>query len=92
MHLLSVTGCKIHLHAASLQEQIQSTIGANPSVQLIAVPELNEWLSPVKVGSFLYEKTWEEAYSDPWLIFHTSGTTGTRLNLKKYKRSVPNVQ
>ncbi|KAI4162629.1 MAG: hypothetical protein LQ342_003675 [Letrouitia transgressa] len=43
-HLLNVTNCTVYLHAASLKEKIQSAIGANSNVPLLAVPELSEWL------------------------------------------------
>lgn len=42
----------------------------------LQVPDLQEWLREEQAQPVLYAKSWEEAKSDPWLVFHTSGTTG----------------
>lgn len=63
-----------------MKEKIQSAIGADSNVPQRAVPELSEWLFAGEARTYPYGKTWEEACSDPWLIFHTSGTTGQAFN------------
>lgn len=40
------------------------------------IPELEVLLEPDPVSHYPYEKTFEEAKHDPYLILHTSGTTG----------------
>jgi len=45
----------------------------------VEVPELGAWLCNEESRAFTYEKDWEEASSRPWLILHTSGTTGQML-------------
>jgi len=40
------------------------------------IPSLSELLSAEPAKPFPYNKTFEEAKKDPWLIFNTSGTTG----------------
>jgi acyl-coenzyme A synthetase/AMP-(fatty) acid ligase len=40
------------------------------------IPELEELLAPTPTKPFPYDKTYEEAAQDPYLILHSSGTTG----------------
>jgi acyl-coenzyme A synthetase/AMP-(fatty) acid ligase len=42
----------------------------------MVVPELQEWITEKEAELYEYKKSWEEAANDPWIIFHTSGTTG----------------
>ncbi|MCJ1388063.1 hypothetical protein MMC18_000907 [Xylographa bjoerkii] len=76
MHLLSVTNCTTYLHAATLEPLIHSICDKHPHVQPLKIPELHEWLFQNEGRPFPYHKTWEQAKLDPWIIFHTSGTTG----------------
>ena len=39
-------------------------------------PELDQFLKDDEATQFFYKKSWEEGKDDPWLVFHTSGTTG----------------
>ncbi|KAJ5715912.1 uncharacterized protein N7483_013093 [Penicillium malachiteum] len=45
-------------------------------IQTITVPPLEQFLNETEATSVNYSKTWEEEQDDPWLVFHTSGTTG----------------
>ena len=47
-----------------------------PHVQLITVPEIEVFMQEAEAESFTYPKSWEDGQHDPWLVFHTSGTTG----------------
>lgn len=42
----------------------------------VLVPELDDLLDSQLVQYYPFEKTFEEAKNDPWLILHTSGSTG----------------
>lgn len=42
----------------------------------LKIPELAEFLDSTPAKLVPFTKTWEEAKDDPWLVFHTSGTTG----------------
>lgn len=45
--------------------------------ELFKIPEAEAHLADyAEVEKCPFEKTWDEAGSDPWIIFHTSGTTG----------------
>ena len=81
MHLLRITNCSTYLYAASFGQRVQSVLGVNSSVRPSVIPELQEWLFKEEAIVFPYQKTWEDGKSDPWLIFHTSGTTGKMLRL-----------
>lgn len=76
LSLLSATNCCTYLHSADLGPFVHSVLQAMPTVRAVEVPELKEWLWQEESCAFPYTKTWEEGKSDPWLIFHTSGTTG----------------
>jgi len=42
----------------------------------LEIPHISEWLTEEKAPIVPFNKKWEEGQHDPWLIFHTSGTTG----------------
>lgn len=83
MHLLKTTNCSAYLHAHTLGPLVDSVLGKKSNFRRLEVPELDEWLSKENAPVFSYTKTWEQAKLDPWLIFHTSGTTGKISNLQK---------
>lgn len=83
MHLLKTTNCSAYLHADTLGPLVDSVLGTKSSIRRLEIPELDEWLSKENAPMFPYTKTWEEAKLDPWIIFHTSGTTGKISNLHK---------
>lgn len=51
-----------------------------PNIRRISVPEVHEWVSEGESQPYRYAKGWDEAKLDPWIIFHTSGTTGIILD------------
>jgi hypothetical protein len=51
-------------------------------VKLLEIDDMPMEINNVSPVS--YTKSWEEAKDDPWLIFHTWGTTGT---FQQYPRS-----
>ncbi|TVY21569.1 Non-canonical non-ribosomal peptide synthetase FUB8 [Lachnellula arida] len=75
-HLLSSTKASVYLHARELGPLIRSVVGENFRISTLEVPEQPKWLFGDIAPYYPYIKTWEEAYADPWIIFHTSGTTG----------------
>lgn len=42
----------------------------------IIAPPLEEWITEKPAKPYAFDTPWNEAADDPWLIFHTSGTTG----------------
>ena len=45
-------------------------------MQTVEVPELDYFIDETTVSHYPYEKTYEEARRDPFIILHTSGSTG----------------
>lgn len=56
---------------------IERLIAARANIQGIHVPEVHDWINEEEAQPYSYGKSWDEAKLDPWIIFHTSGTTGT---------------
>lgn len=52
-------------------------------IRILEIPELIEWMKADEAPLFPYNKSWDEGKSDPWLIFHTSGTTGVQIRCNK---------
>ena len=42
----------------------------------IVIRTFDEWLAQEAVPHYPYEKSFEEAASDPFIVIHTSGSTG----------------
>jgi hypothetical protein len=76
LHLLGITKCAAYLHATSFTAQVSDVLLDQPKVRQIVAPEVESWIFGDQIAEYPYIKTWEEAKYDPWLIFHTSGTTG----------------
>ena len=55
---------------------IAETILAQRSMNHILVPDLEQWLHGEHVKSYPYERTFEEARQEPFVVVHTSGSTG----------------
>jgi acyl-coenzyme A synthetase/AMP-(fatty) acid ligase len=81
--VLKAAGCSKFLYATTtrtlvqgLQEGWAVEEGTNGELFTLAVPEADHFLDDTPVPYYAYEKTFEEARRDPFLILHTSGTTG----------------
>ena len=62
--LLSASGVKV-----------DDILAVRPMKQAL-IPELNDLLSSTRSKPYPYTKTYEEAKNDPFIILHSSGTTG----------------
>ena len=76
LHLLNATECSAYLYSASAREMVEDLLSERADVSSICVPEVERWLEGERPVRYPYDKTWEEAERDPWVVFHTSGTTG----------------
>ncbi|KAI1632027.1 L-aminoadipate-semialdehyde dehydrogenase [Biscogniauxia mediterranea] len=45
-------------------------------MEVLDIPDLEELLNPRPVAEYPFEKTWDEAHLDPFVVLHTSGSTG----------------
>lgn len=62
-----------------MAEPIAAVLKEAPHVQAITVPDLSVFVNEDPAPTYTYSKSWEEAKDDPWVVFHTSGTTGSSL-------------
>lgn len=81
--VMKAAGCSKFLHARTTAALAQSlkdgwphAEGASGELFTLQVPEYQEFLDEAPAPHYPYEKTFDEAKNDPFLILHTSGTTG----------------
>ncbi|KAF1998814.1 putative AMP-binding enzyme [Amniculicola lignicola CBS 123094] len=77
-HLIRQSGCKTLLYGGPFRATIKRVITELPDLdfQIAELPDTKDFVSDEKAESFEWTKTWEEARHYPWLLVHTSGTTG----------------
>jgi acyl-coenzyme A synthetase/AMP-(fatty) acid ligase len=74
LHLLNATDCHTILHAHQID--VSSMVGTHKAVRH-AIPELKDLLcAEDEPPHYPFTKTFEEAKNDPFLVLHTSGSTG----------------
>lgn len=76
LHVLDTTKHQAYLHSQSMAESIETLLGVRETTNRMTVPELHLWMSLDVAQLYVYQKSWEEANYDPWIIYHSSGTTG----------------
>lgn len=76
LRILNAKQCAVYLRPLSMASQIDSILRDAPHVQTVTVPDIEEFMLETEAPSYTYPKTWDEGKDDPWLVFHTSGTTG----------------
>ncbi|KAF2103927.1 acetyl-CoA synthetase-like protein [Rhizodiscina lignyota] len=77
LNLLNNTECTTILHSAEID--VRATIGsAYEGRKSHAIPSLDDlfWSMTEPAKHYSYTKTFEEARNEPYVIFHTSGSTG----------------
>ncbi|KAH7377930.1 hypothetical protein DE146DRAFT_638005 [Phaeosphaeria sp. MPI-PUGE-AT-0046c] len=75
-HLLASANCKFLLHTAQENESVKDLVRGVSKIQAVVVPELDFWLNAEPIATYRCPRSWSDAKDEPWLIFHTSGTTG----------------
>ncbi|KUI55865.1 Acyl-CoA synthetase family member 2, mitochondrial [Cytospora mali] len=73
LSLLEQTDCNVIFTANGVL--VNDILSARPMKHAV-IPALDDLLESEEVPHYPYEKTYEEAKNDPYLILHTSGTTG----------------
>ncbi|KAL9017666.1 MAG: hypothetical protein Q9185_005000 [Variospora sp. 1 TL-2023] len=76
IHVVKKTNCRAFVCAKSLEGQADVIVKASQDMPVVVAPELAELLAEGPSPPYAYTKSWEEAKDDPWIIFHTSGTSG----------------
>lgn len=73
-HLVKESDCKVFLHGEGLAAVVTEVLSQSAQATTrIQVPKLSDWLFNQQLVSH-YVKPIDK--NDPWLVFHTSGTTG----------------
>jgi acyl-coenzyme A synthetase/AMP-(fatty) acid ligase len=73
--LLRRAGCQTLFCTRSLMAKLASALD-DLDIFFKTAPELDELLDPTPVPPFPYDATFDEVKKDPFLILHTSGSTG----------------
>ncbi|CAI7665550.1 unnamed protein product [Penicillium pancosmium] len=91
--ILNAKNCGLYLRTPAMAEPIAAVLKEAPHVQVITVPDLSVFLNEDTAPKYTYSKSWEEAKDDPWVVFHTSGTTGypKPLTYTQYMMAMPGV-
>ncbi|RLL96294.1 hypothetical protein CFD26_100885 [Aspergillus turcosus] len=74
--ILSKTHCQVYIRPSSMAQVVGAVLEDAPNIQQITAPELDSLLQETAAEPYVYPKSWEEGKNDPWLVVHTSGTTG----------------
>ena len=64
------------VYALSSRASAESILQERAHLQSRVAPSLQDLITENSAKPYEYRKSWDEAKDDPWLIFHTSGTTG----------------
>ncbi|KAL9106765.1 MAG: hypothetical protein Q9227_008264 [Pyrenula ochraceoflavens] len=75
IQLLDRLNCNVLATPDHLSETSEKVF-AMKKMRKLNLPDLDFFLQDGKVRPYPYEKTWEEARKDPYVVMHSSGTTG----------------
>ncbi|KAL2380324.1 hypothetical protein RJZ90_004686 [Blastomyces dermatitidis] len=70
------TNCKLYLRPSEMAGPASNILRNAPHVEQITASGIEEFFRDDEADPMVYSKTWDEGKEDPWLVFHTSGTTG----------------
>ncbi|PYI03852.1 acetyl-CoA synthetase-like protein [Aspergillus sclerotiicarbonarius CBS 121057] len=73
LNVLEGVDCNVFLRAK--ETNIDPILDKRPMLSWV-VPELDDFLEDFPVATYPYTKTFEDAWSDPCLVLHTTGSTG----------------
>ena len=73
--LLDKLECEIYL-APQPSAPIAREILKTRSMQILSMPNIDEWLEDSDLPRYPYTKSYFEAFRDPMLVLHSSGSTG----------------
>ena len=75
LSLLDDTQCHIMMTVEPLPPSAKDVL-ANRSMRQVMVPKLEHWLDSPIVAPYLYNRTFDQARYEPFVVIHTSGSTG----------------
>ena len=74
--LLEKLGCDILITPEQMSEATRGVLD-NRAMRKFLLPDLDFFLQDEPIKPYPYTKTWEAARKDPYVVMHSSGTTGT---------------
>ena len=76
MQLLDETNCSTIISTKGTELQLRSVMEQRGAPDKKIILDLEHWLDGQSVDHYPYDRTYEDAIKDPWMIGQTSGTTG----------------
>ncbi|KAI0021598.1 hypothetical protein F4780DRAFT_270976 [Xylariomycetidae sp. FL0641] len=76
LQLLEELDCQVFLMPPKFPLPVIKQILAKRDMRVLGIPGAEHWLEPQPVKHYPYTKTYEEARLDPFVVLHTSGSTG----------------
>lgn len=76
VHLVKETGCGTMLVPAGFPLPVIGKILETTGIRRVDLPGATHWLCDEAAEAYPYHKTYEEARLEPWVVLHTSGSTG----------------
>ncbi|PYH46069.1 acetyl-CoA synthetase-like protein [Aspergillus saccharolyticus JOP 1030-1] len=75
VNLFNKTDCNLLYHEADFANMVQPWVEGRPGMKRVAAAAWKEWVY-TEVAPFPYNKSFDEAEWDPFVVLHTSGSTG----------------
>ncbi|PYI10999.1 acetyl-CoA synthetase-like protein [Aspergillus sclerotiicarbonarius CBS 121057] len=76
LNLFNKTQCNLLCYDPQYASVVQPWVKGRPGMESVAVTRWDDWVNAERVAPFPYTKTFEEAEWDPYVVLHTSGSTG----------------
>jgi acyl-coenzyme A synthetase/AMP-(fatty) acid ligase len=76
LQILERKNCTLYLRPEEMAVPVAGVLKGTSHIHTITVPALDQFLNETEARQVNYPKSWVEGKDDPWLVFHTSGTTG----------------
>ncbi|KAJ5799260.1 uncharacterized protein N7518_001328 [Penicillium psychrosexuale] len=74
-YVLQKAECEVYLSTEHVAKDIKAALEHAPEIQYMAAPSLDDLFRDKEPIAIEYTKPWDDAKDDPWLVFHSSGTT-----------------
>ncbi|KAJ5528320.1 hypothetical protein N7513_012479 [Penicillium frequentans] len=76
LQILEKKGCTLYLRPEEMAGSVAEILKDISHIRPITLPPLEHFWNETEAIPVNYPKSWTEGKDDPWLVFHTSGTTG----------------
>ena len=96
LRLLDGLQCQTIITTSHDRSRFAEVMAQRPSLEVVLIPNLDYWLNgDASVECFPYEPTSGDGLHTPWLVIHTSGTTGKscpHTSLQRFQNPLITVQ